>query len=131
MSKAPKLGYKVTHITSLRDVDWSMFPTGSKFEATIYTTYTPSGFTVEGKILQESAVEGARRDNDIFLCQNWEDNDNYPLDESAFESLGYSCAYYVESGSNSDLNYYGVILHSLEAVEAVTPEEISVDISLD
>jgi hypothetical protein len=131
MSETPKLGYKVTHITSLRDVDWSMFPTGSKFKATIYTSYTPNGFTVEGKILQEPALENAKHKTDIFLCQDWEYSDDIPLDQDTFESLDCLCAYSVESGSNQDLDYYGVILHSLEVAEAVTPEEVSVDISLD
>ena len=98
-TKEPKpdsIGYKEEKGVELVDIDWSVFPTGTKFTGTIQSVF------VSGRIY--------KLDGKIYLCQNGSEG-NTPSDESTLE---YKYSWTICDGSNYELMSNTVKIFSLE-----------------
>jgi hypothetical protein len=95
-TKPDSIGYKEEEGVGLVDIDWDMFPTGTKFTGTIQS------ISVSGRIY--------KLDGDIYLCQN--ERDGYiPPDKNTLE---YESSWTISDGSNYELRDNTVKIFSLE-----------------
>jgi hypothetical protein len=94
--KPKSIGYREGEGGGLVDIDWDMFPTGTKFTGTIKSV------SVSGRIY--------KLDGEIYLCQN-EQHGGIPRDEN---TLGYESSWTICDGSNYELMDTLVKIFSLE-----------------
>jgi hypothetical protein len=94
----------------LTDIDWKIFPAGSKFTATI------DGYTVSGRIQKENEY--------IYLCQDRKEG-AYCIDK-----LGYRYSWYIGGGGDNGIECDRVQILSLEVdpeFEAYEPKLININ----
>jgi len=95
-TKVESVGYKEGEGGELVDIDWDMFPTGTKFTGTINSNH------VSGRIYKLGG--------EIYLCQN-EESGKTPSDEITLE---YEYSWTICDGSNYELMDNKVKIFSLE-----------------
>jgi hypothetical protein len=95
-TKPDSIGYKKEEGGELVDIDWDMFPTGTKFTGTIKSVF------VSGRIY--------KLDGEIYLCQNGI-NGKTPSDDNTLE---YESSWTICDGSNYKLMDTQVEIFSLE-----------------
>jgi hypothetical protein len=95
-TKEESVGYREEEGGELVDIDWDMFPSGTKFTGTIESNY------VSGRIY--------KLNRHIYLCQN-EKIGKIPSD---YNTLGYENSWTICDGSNYELMGSLVKIFSLE-----------------
>jgi len=102
-TKAESASYKEGEGGGLVDIDWDMFPTGTKFTGTIDSNH------VSGRIY--------KLDGHIYLCQN-EKNGKTPSDDNTLE---FENSWTICNGSNYELMENKVKIFSLELAPEYVP----------